>query len=159
MRLAAALIVAGLVGCSNGPTAPATPPPPQYLNARGGWAGSFQVSWSVAGRASGSYTCNMTWVVDRQTGGSFEGSHQLSGEDEACASFGRITGDLQFDGSMATTLTGVTPACTQVSGDRAFFGFMTANTVTAQRRVVWRCAVSAGTFDFAYAQTITLNRR
>ncbi len=122
-----------------------------FSNMNGAWSGT-----QVATSASGSSTCNMSWIVTGQTGSQFAGTWQ---DSVGCAEAGTLKGNI----SSSDEITGLTleavvsqPNCTRVEGDGVFAGVLSGGNATVQMTDTIRCL---GMVDLVRSITLSMKKQ
>ena len=156
------------VACGGGPTTPSvppTPPPPTFPSMAGGWGGTWAavtVVFLPEGPAPGSVSCNVTWLIGSQTGGSLVGTYQQTGQ--GCADAGSMSGNVSSGGNVALTFSSNVPSpvvCVRTSGNGVYNGVLSVTTgaLTAQTVEGLHCTFGRETFDLNRTATLSMSRR
>jgi hypothetical protein len=138
------------------------PAPVSYPSAIAAWTGTRTINAVYSdGEARGTTSCEETWIIRSQSGGSFSGTFQSTGSG-TCAQSGTLSGTVSFTGAISdlTFSSGIgdNPACTRGADNARYAGTLTAKGITAQGSDRMQCAFPRAVATAERTISLTMTR-
>ena len=144
------------------PATPIVPAPVSYPSAVAAWTGTRLISAVYSdGQPRATTSCEETWIIRSQSGGSFSGTFQSTGSG-TCAQSGTLNGTISFTGAISdltfSSAVGDNPECTRSSDNVRYAGTLSAKGITAQAGDRMQCAFTRGSATAERSISITMTR-